>query len=79
VLDFLLAMDMEVLVPTEKDTMCEASQWEIRERRKAEEERRAEAKALDAEDELCAGPVFSSSGGTVRFSVPRLDLVEPRG
>jgi len=39
------------LVPTEEDAGSEASQWELRERREREEERRAEAEELGAADE----------------------------
>ena len=43
--------DVGRLVPTEEDAGSEASQWELRERREREEERRAEAEELGAADE----------------------------
>jgi hypothetical protein len=51
VLDFLSATDVGRLVSAEEDTVCEVSEWELRERREREEERGAEADGLDAKDE----------------------------
>ena len=43
--------DVARLVPAEEDAVSEASEWELRERREREEERRAEAEELGAERE----------------------------
>jgi hypothetical protein len=54
VLDFLTSTDVGRLVPTpgaEEDAQSEASEWERRERREKEEERRVEAEELSAEVE----------------------------
>jgi len=64
VLDFLSSMDVGRMVPAEEDTRSEVSEWERR-------ERRAEAEALGAEDELGFGeepslfptPSFMASTG----------------
>ena len=56
----------------EGDAASEVSEWELRERREREEERRAEAEALGAEDEAGTGeelplfpptPSFMASAG----------------
>jgi hypothetical protein len=51
VLDFLATTDVgrRVPDPAEEDAQSEASEWELRERREREEERRAEAEELGAE------------------------------
>jgi len=48
ILDSLSTTDMGALapVPVEEDAKSEASEWELRERREREEERRAEAEEL---------------------------------
>jgi ribonuclease HI len=53
VLEFLLTTDVGRLVPApaEEDAQSEASEWERRERREREEERRVEAEELGAEAE----------------------------
>ena len=51
VLDFLSTTDVGRLVPSEEDAGSEASEWELRERREREEERRADAEELGAEGE----------------------------
>ena len=53
VLDFLSTTDVGRLVPppAEEDAQSEASEWELRERREREEERRVEAEELGAEVE----------------------------
>ena len=43
------------LVPVEEEVRSEVSEWELRERREPEEERREEAEALGADDVLGAG------------------------
>jgi len=48
VLDFLSTVDVGRLVLAEEDVGSEGSEWEIRERRYREEERRAEAEELSA-------------------------------
>ena len=73
VLDFLTATEVGKIVPAlEEDAGSEASEWELRERTELEEERRAEAEALGAEDETGAGeesplflptPPFMASAG----------------
>jgi len=57
VLDFLSTMDVGRLVPAEEDAGSEVSEWE---RREQEEERRVEAEALGAVEELGTGqrPLF---------------------
>jgi len=51
VLDFLSTTDIGrlALAPVEEDAQCEASEWEVRERREREEEREAETERLGAE------------------------------
>jgi len=49
--DFLSPTDVGRLVPAEEDAGSEASEWELRERRGWEEERRAEDEELDVEGE----------------------------
>jgi hypothetical protein len=53
VLDFIATTDVgrRVPAPAEKDAQGEASEWELRERREREEERRAEAEELGTEVE----------------------------
>jgi hypothetical protein len=53
VLDFLATTDVGRLAPppTEEDAQSEASEWELRERRGREEERRVEAEEVGAEVE----------------------------
>ena len=73
VLDFLTSTDVGKIVPSvEEDAGSQASEWELRERMEREEERRAEAEALGAEDETGAGeepllflptPSFVASAG----------------
>jgi len=63
VLDPLYSTDVGRLLPVEEDTIAisKVSEWERRERSEREEERRADAEAPDAEDELSAGeepPLF---------------------
>ena len=61
VLEFLSTTDVGKRVPAEEDAESEASKWELRERRKREEERRAEAEELSATGGLGAGeklPLF---------------------
>ena len=60
-MDFLSTTDVGRLAPTEEDAGSEVSQWECRECREREEERRAEAEELGAAGELGAGeelPLF---------------------
>jgi len=70
VLDFLSTTDMGMLVPPEEegDVGSEVSQWELRERREQEEERRAEAEALGAGEEL--GDWGEGGGGDNCCSYP---------
>jgi len=71
VLDFLSTTDLGRLVPAEEDVGSEASEWELRECREREEERRAEAEEVGAAGELGAGeeplllptPSFMASAG----------------
>jgi hypothetical protein len=68
VLDFLATTDVgrRVPAPAEEDAQIEALEWELRERREREEERRAEAEELGAEDEeplLLPSPAFVASVG----------------
>ena len=74
VLDFLSSMDVGRTVPPVEvdDAESEASEWELRERMEREEENRAEAEVLGAEDETGAGeeppqflptPAFMASAG----------------
>jgi len=53
VLDFLSTTDVGRLVPPEEegDAGSEVSEWELRERREGEEERRVEAEVLGAGEE----------------------------
>jgi len=46
VLDFLCSTDVGRLVPTEEDAGSDVSEWELRERREWEAERRAEVEVL---------------------------------
>ena len=55
VLGFLSSIDVGRLVPVEEEVRSEVSEWELRERREPEEERREEAEALGADDVLGAG------------------------
>jgi len=57
VLEFLANTDVGRLapLPADEDVQSEASEWELRERREREEERRVEAEELGAEVE---GPLF---------------------
>jgi hypothetical protein len=66
VLDFLATTDVgrRVPAPAEEDAQSEASEWELRERREREEERRAEVEALGAEVEellFLPTPTFMAS------------------
>jgi hypothetical protein len=66
VLDFLSTTDVgrRVPPPVENDAESEASEWELRERREREEERRAEADELGAEVEellFLPTPAFMAS------------------
>jgi hypothetical protein len=66
VLDFLSTTDVGRLVPApaEEDTQSEVSEWDLRERREREEERRAEAEGLGAEVEeplFLPTPAFMAS------------------
>jgi hypothetical protein len=66
VLDFLATTEVgrRVPAPAEEDAQSEASEWELRERRELEEERRAEAERLGAEVEeplFLPTPVFMAS------------------
>jgi hypothetical protein len=66
VLDFLATTDVGRRVPAlaEEDTQSEVSEWELRERREREEERRTEAEGLGAEVEeplFLPTPAFMAS------------------
>jgi hypothetical protein len=66
VLDFLSTTDVGrlVLAPVEEDAQSEASEWELRERREREEERRAVAEGPGAEVEeplFLPTPAFMAS------------------
>jgi len=54
-------------VPAEDDAGSEASEWELRERREREEERRSEVEELDVENEeqppFLPMPLFVASAG----------------
>jgi len=69
VLDFLMTTDVGRIVPPvekESDTGSEVSEWELRERREQEEERRVEAKVLGAGEEsllFLPTPPFMASAG----------------
>jgi len=51
VLDFLSTTDVGRQLPAEEDVRTGVSEWELRERREREEERRAEAEELGAAEE----------------------------
>jgi len=55
VLDFLSAADVGRLVPAEEDVGSQVSEWERRERREREQERKPEVEELGATGELSAG------------------------
>jgi hypothetical protein len=66
VLDFLSTTDVGrlVLAPVEEDAQSEASEWELRERKEREEERRTEAEGMGAEVEeplFLPTPAFMAS------------------
>jgi hypothetical protein len=66
VLDFLATTDVgrRVPAPAEEDAQSEVSEWELRERREREEERRAEVEGLGAEVEeplFLPTPAFMAS------------------
>jgi hypothetical protein len=52
-MDFLAATDVgrRIMTAAEDGTQSEASEWELRERREREDERRQEAEGMGAEDE----------------------------
>jgi hypothetical protein len=77
-LDFLATTDVgrRVPAPDEEDAQSEASEWELRERREREEERRAEAEQLGGEVEeplFLPRPAFMAFTGE-EYAVNRFPL-----